>query len=264
MLWPTKEKWFVRFFVKEIRRNGQVIKTFEPVVLKNKICSDKTLRDLNACLKGVISNGTGSALKSAYFDIAGKTGTARILNSNNRYGNFGEQEHQASFAGFFPAEDPIYSCIVVISAPTEQIYGAAVSGTVFSAIANKVYASELTYHKAINEQGLRKKETPISIDGNRTDLKKVLDELKVPYDRKEQAEWVRTSAQDNKITFKERTWNKALVPDVYGMSAKDATYLLEACGMIVHLSGYGIVTSQSVEPGKKIESGQFIELKLEL
>jgi cell division protein FtsI (penicillin-binding protein 3) len=249
-------------FVKEVRRNGRIEKTFEPVVLRHKICSDKTLRALRSCLEGVITNGTGSALKSAYFDIAGKTGTARILNSDLRYGNKGEEKHQASFTGYFPAEDPIYSCIVVISAPSKDIYGASVSGTVFSAIANKVYASKLKYHKAINENKKVNLETPISIDGNRRDIKTVLDAIGVPYTKQVQSEWVSTMANNNKIDFQKKSMNKRLVPNVVGLSAKDATYLLESSGLIVHLSGYGVVNSQSVYAGKEAIKGESIELIL--
>lgn len=251
-------------FVKEIRRNGRVIEQFEPVTLKEKICSDQTLRDLKKCLVGVVNQGTGSALKSAYFDIAGKTGTARILNANNRYGNSGEEKHLASFCGYFPADEPIYSCIVVISEPEDEIYGAVVSGTVFSAIANKVYASQLSYHKAINENKKKATETPISINGNRSDITTVLRELDVRYSNSVQAQWVNTFAGAEKIDFQKRNWNKALVPDVTGMSAKDATYILESAGLVVQVTGMGTVTEQSIAPGTRVHKGGFIELKLEL
>lgn len=250
-------------FVKEIRRNGELVRTYDPVILKNKICSERTLRELKSCLVGVIENGTGTALKSAYFDIAGKTGTARILNSDLRYGDRGEEKYQASFAGFFPADDPIYSCIVVIAAPSKDIYGASVSGTVFSAIANKVYASKLNYHKAINENNKPKKETPVSIDGNRDDLRTVLQALGVTYESKKPSEWVRTAAQESSIAFLERNLSKGIVPNVIGLTAKDATYLLESQGLIVHLKGYGTVKKQSLAPGKTIHKGGFVELELE-
>ncbi len=242
-------------FVSEIRRNGELIQRFDPVTIKSKICSDGTLKELKKALEGVILQGTGSALKSAYFKIAGKTGTARILNSDLRYGNRGEEKYQASFAGYFPAQDPLYSCIVVISAPNKDIYGASVSGTVFSAIANKVYASTLRYHEAVNEKNRLRKEIPISINGYRNDLKTVLAELKIPYSTKNQEEWVNTKADENKVLFQKRETTNKVMPNVIGLSAKDAVFLIEACGMNAYVKGYGTVKQQYPAQGGMIFKG---------
>jgi len=247
-------------FVSEIRRNGEVIKRFDPVTLKSKICSDGTLKVLKKSLEGVILRGTGSALQSAYFQIAGKTGTARILNSDLRYGNRGEEKYQASFVGYFPAQDPLYSCIVVISAPTKDIYGASVSGTVFSAIANKVYASTLRYHEAVNEKARLKGEMPVSINGYRNDIQKVLNQFRIPYSKKNQDEWVNTKADKNEILFQSRPTTKKVMPNVVGLSAKDAVYLIEACGMNAYVQGYGIVSQQYPRPGAMIYKGGTAEI----
>ncbi len=242
-------------FVKEIIRGGEVIKTYSPIALHEKICSQQTIKTLKMCLEGVVKEGTGKALQSALFTIAGKTGTARILNDNAEYGTRGERKYQASFVGYFPAEDPIYSCIVVISAPSQDIYGAKVSGTVFSAIANKVYASQLKYHKAINEKRARLKETPIMQDGNRTDLEKVLHTMRVPFSISEDNEWLNTHKLDNKVELNGRYIGKTTVPNVKGMNAKDAVYLIEKTGMNVRIKGAGSVVSQSVEAGTKVTNG---------
>jgi cell division protein FtsI (penicillin-binding protein 3) len=249
-------------FVSEIRRNGELIRQFEPVTLRSKICSDATLKVLKKALEGVIIQGTGSALKSAYFQIAGKTGTARILNSDLRYGNKGEEKYQASFAGYFPAQDPLYSCIVVISAPNKDIYGASVSGTVFSAIANKVYASSLRYHEAVNEKVRLRKEIPVSINGYRNDLKTVLKELNIPYSTKNQEEWVNTKADEKKVLFQKRETTNKIMPNVIGLSAKDAVYLIEACGMNAYVKGYGTVKQQYPAPGGMIYKGGTAEIIL--
>ncbi|MFT4602273.1 MAG: cell division protein FtsI (penicillin-binding protein 3), partial [Arenicella sp.] len=119
-------------FVKEIRRGDETIVEFEKEVLNEKICSDETIAKLKKCLEGVVERGTGKALQSSNFSIAGKTGTAKIVNSNKGYGD----DYQASFVGYFPADDPKYSLIVNIAGPTKEIYGAQVSGTVFTAIAD--------------------------------------------------------------------------------------------------------------------------------
>ena len=144
-------------FVEKIVRSGQVLKTFTPEVIREEICSNSTLKILQLCLKGVMTVGTGSDLKSSLFTIAGKTGTAKLIGENKLYNDQINSAYQASFVGYFPADKPIYSCIVVISDPKKEIYGAKVSGTVFAEIANKIYASTLSYHKAINQNAMKKK-----------------------------------------------------------------------------------------------------------
>lgn len=245
-------------FVTEIRRGNDVVKKFEPIVLRERICSQKTINTLKSCLEGVMTNGTGRALKSSLFTIAGKTGTARILNENREYGDRGSYKYQASFVGYFPADDPIYSCIVVIAAPSEDIYGAKVSGTVFAAIANKVYASKLKYHQAINEARERAKEAPLSIDGNRMDLERVLHTMRVPYTVNDDSEWLHTMRQETRIEMEGRYVGTATVPNVTGMSARDAVYLIEKTGMKVRVNGAGVVVRQSVQPGVKVFEGTVV------
>lgn len=250
-------------FVKEIRRGSQVVKNFEPVVLKQKICTDKTLRILQDCLEGVMKIGTGRNLTSSYFEIAGKTGTARILNDDMRYGEKGEERYLASFVGYFPVKNPIYSCIVSVTASGENIYGSTVSGTVFSAIANKVYATSLKYHKAVNEGQRVDYTAPVSKNGNSHDLKVILKHLNIPYTQNEKNEWVTTKADANQIGFYQRTIGKSSVPNVIGMSAKDAVYLIENVGMHVVVRGYGTVTQQTVPAGTQAFKGGLIEIILE-
>lgn len=249
-------------FVKEIRRGNEVIKTYPPFVIKDKICSEKTLSAVQTCLDGVVKRGTGSALKSAFFDIAGKTGTAVVLNDDLRYGTKGEKKYQASFAGYFPAQDPIYSCIVVVSAPSRDIYGATVSGTVFTAIANKVYASSLKYHKPINSEATKVAALPISKDGNRYDILSTYRALNIPFTSNVNSPWINTHSGGQRVTVSTRKVKKGTVPDVKGMTAKDAVYLLENEGLTVKINGYGIVTKQSLTPGTSAQRGVQIEIFL--
>lgn len=246
-------------FVKEIMRGNEVVETFAPKVMIDHICSDQTLADVQTCLKGVVKRGTGQALQSAYFDIAGKTGTSRILDNQNTMSS--DAKYQASFAGYFPADDPIYSCIVVISAPTKNIYGAVVSGTVFTAIANKVYASSLQYHKPVNHETGRSGKAPISADGYRYDLEKVYDAFGINY-KPSDASWVNTIHQGKTIELTRRYIGAKTVPNVIGMTAKDAVYLIERTGMVAKVSGYGIVVKQSMNPGEPTVSGQVISVEL--
>lgn len=253
-------------FVSEVRQGRKTVKTFEPVVMREKICSQPTLDLLKSCLEGVMINGTGKNLKSTFFTTAGKTGTAQIANHNLGYGKEGEKKHIASFVGYFPAEDPIYSCIVVIAAPTDDIYGASVSGTVFSAIANKVYATSLEYHKAINEKQ-EIASIPITHSGYRYDLNTVLNQfnIKRTFERQTDAdagEWVNTFAQEKAIHVKGQKIIPEKVPNVVGMGLKDALYLLEKAGLRVKTTGYGTVKKQSIPAGQEAIPGGRIELTL--
>jgi cell division protein FtsI (penicillin-binding protein 3) len=245
-------------FVKEIRKDGKTLKVFEKVVLKEKICSDETLEKLKICLEGVVERGTGSGLKSANFKIAGKTGTAKLVNTNQGYGT----EYLASFVGYFPADKPKYSCIVSIAGPTQQIYGAQVSGTVFAAIANKVFSSSMEYHP--NYNGLNRiASSPKVKNGNADDAALVLEKLGVKFKNLSQNEnWIVAGVAENYVTLEPRYVDKTHVPNLVGMPLNDAVFLCENSGLRVMISGSGRVVSQSLTAGDVFVKGQTIKLEL--
>lgn len=250
-------------FVKEIRRGAEVVKRYQPVILRDQICSESTLGIMRSCLEGVMQKGgTGSKLTSSLFSIAGKTGTAQILNAEGKYGEKGQKTYQASFVGYFPAHDPIYSCIVVIAAPTKDYYGAIVAGTVFAAVANKVYASTLKYHKAINEGRSKKHDVPIAFNANKYDLLNVFKRLGVYYDLKNAGEWTTPRSTKYLVELTGRKMQSEQVPNLRGMSAKDAVYLIESKGMVARLKGFGRVSSQSIAAGNPVFKGGVIEINL--
>lgn len=249
-------------FVTKVLNNRKVVEEFEPIVVHERISSQATIDLMKEALEGVVVNGTGKKLGSNFFRISGKTGTAQIANQNKGYGAEGEKKYIASFAGFFPSDDPIYSCIVVVAAPTDDIYGASVSGTVFSAIANKVYASSYNYHKAVNE-----KPSIVSVpyvqNGSRYDINTVLNRFNVMKEFKGNQSWVIAKAgSSNAVAFTDYSYQKNSIPDVRGMGLSDAMYLLEKQGMVVHSEGYGTVVRQSLRAGTKTAPGGLIELKL--
>lgn len=249
-------------FVEKIKRHGQVIKTFEPVVLNPEICSTHTLKILQRCLEGVMTNGTGKQLKSSLFTIAGKTGTAQ-LRGEAGYRDEKVKSYQASFVGYFPSKKPIYSCIVVISRPVKAYYGAAVSGTVFAEIANKIYASALQYHRAVNDpRSPLANDLPTFKSGQRQELTSLLKQLNVRYQLTSSSEWVQADTTDQRLQVQRKAILKNKVPNVSGMSAKDAVYLLESKGLIVRMSGKGRVVAQSIAPGAALVKGQRINIKL--
>lgn len=250
-------------FVEKIKRNGQVIKTFKPVVLNPQICSTHTLKILQSCLEGVMLRGTGKSLKSSLFTIAGKTGTAVLTAAGGGYGTENGKSYQASFVGYFPAKKPIYSCIVVIAKPKKAYYGAAVSGTVFAEIANKVYASALQYHRAVNDpRAPLAQDVPTVKSGSARDLSAVMKELNIRYQQNNEGEWLKADTSENRLQVSRKVIFQKKVPNVLGMSAKDAVYLLESRGLVVRLNGLGRVVNQSIAPGNQIVKGQVIQIKL--
>ncbi len=248
-------------FVKEIRKDGQIIKKFEKVVLKEQICSKTTVDKLKLCLEGVVERGTAKALQGSNFTIAGKTGTVKLSDGNKGYSQ--GSEYQASFCGYFPADNPKYSCVVVIAGPTKQIYGSQVSGSVFKAIADKVYAGSLQYHSDFNEENGEVKTTPKVKHGNVMQMSRAMNEIGVVYDNKvPEDEWAVAIKKNDKVSIEKRKINSQTVPNVVGMPLNDAVYLLENYGLRVRVEGNGTVVEQLPVAGKKLVEGTQINLVL--
>lgn len=247
------------YLVSEIQKNGKTVKKFKPEVSNDRICSGSTLSDALALLKGVAENGTASHMYTKNYEIAGKTGTAQIAR-NNRYG----KEYQASFAGFFPADDPKYSCIVVINSPKNGVYyGGWVAGPVFREVADKIYARSLDMHQPENEyKTFVAERIPYLKVGNKNDAKTIYDDLGVNCDGNTDGQWVTYERQGNKMKMLEKKQVDNLVPNVKGMGLRDAVYLLENAGLRVSVKGVGRVRQQSISPGSRVNKGSKIELQL--
>lgn len=248
-------------FVKEIRRGNEVVKTFDTIVINEKIASDRTIKTLQELLRGVVENGTAKLLKTCAFPVAGKTGTAQIASN----GSYNKKNYTASFVGYFPADDPKYTCIVVISNPMGgKYYGASVSAPVFKEIAEKVYATELgiqdeTSNYPANCDKYTKASMAYYEDVNdyctMAGVRMVDGELN--------SEWVKVSPSRNGgVTIKSVELAKDIVPDLTGMNVMDAVYLIESMGWKVSFTGRGVVESQNVRAGTKLEKGKTIILKL--
>lgn len=251
-------------FVKEIRSHGKLIKKFPTVVINPSIVSSSTINDAKIILEGVIENGTARNLKNDLYKIAGKTGTAQIANKNKGYGGYHNVQYQASFVGYFPADRPRYSCIVVVNAPSNSVYyGNLVAGPVFKEIADKVYATNLDLQKnqllANNE-----KHTPaFSKNGSWEDLQIILRQMGMVSEVSGSVEdWVITASTDSTINIRNLSIQEKLVPNVVEMGLKDAVFLLENAGMKVIVRGWGKVRSQSIPPGSVISSGMRIVLEM--
>lgn len=252
-------------FVKEIRETSQTVHSFATEEINPSICKESTIKIIKEMLEGVVENGTAKNIRSSLYSIAGKTGTAQIANKKFGYQNESKVVYNSSFAGYFPANDPKYSCIVVINKPQQGgYYGSTVAAPVFKEISDKVYATQLDIH--MRETGEKLLAELPKTFGERHEIETILKELNYNQSLDNpDATWV--EAQYNKTmelakleakTFKAQE----TVPDVRGLKAKDAIFLLENSGMEVEISGRGIVAQQSIQPGTKISKGQHIWLRL--
>jgi len=246
-------------FVKEIRQDGAVKKTFEPIVLRDKIASPENIQKMKLCMEGVVERGTGRQLKSASFTIAGKTGTSRLDRVRT---SSGVLKHQALFVGYFPADKPVYSCLVLVNDPQVNYAGSTVSGTVFATIANKVYSTHLEYQKKFNTSAQKKKEAPDVMHGSSSDIKTVLNRLNILMRGPSSGSWLVTSSKEQVVDVDNRKIEKGKVPNVIGMGLKDAIYLLENEGLYVEFKGKGRVISQSLEANRRVTRGSLIKLEL--
>jgi cell division protein FtsI (penicillin-binding protein 3) len=250
-------------FVKEIRYHGQVVQEFKPVVLKDSIASPATISKARQVLEGVVERGTATNLKHAQYKIAGKTGTAQIANANEGY-KVGKVRHQASFVGYFPADNPRYSCIVVVYAPNNNVYYAAsVAGPIFKEIADKVYASNPELHKELKLEQDVEHNLPIVKAGHFKQTEKVLTALSIPAKLPASRDnWIASKSNSETLDFAGMKFRHDQVPNVLGMGLRDAIYILESRGLQVRIVGRGQVTRQSINAGSKVEKGQEIVIQL--
>jgi cell division protein FtsI (penicillin-binding protein 3) len=248
-------------FASEIRNHGKIERTFITEVINPSICSKSTLKKAKKILEGVVEQGTAVNLKSDHIKMAGKTGTTLIYNQRTGYK---EKSYQASFAGYFPAENPKYSCIVVVYSPQNYIYhGAYVAGPVFKEIADKIYATSLDIQDPLNTEEEKNLEIPYSKNGYLTETNIVLRDLDIRSICEDaSSDWVVTEKNDDFIALKPKKIVNNLVPDVVSMGLKDAVFLLENMGLRVEVIGRGSVKNQSIPPGTRINKGDRIKLEL--
>lgn len=254
-------------FVKSIVKDGQVIEEIPTEVLNPAIASPKTIEQIQVILEKVVSEGLGKPAGSKQFHVSGKTGTAQVSKGSGGYKS-GTMQYLVSFCGYFPSENPKYSCIVAIQKSGLPASGGLMAGSVFSEIAERVYAKHLA-------QDLKEAKDSTSIltpdvkHGNMASARYILDEIDVKtmgiekYDE-DKPIWGKVVHEPNQsITLSESEINEKKVPRVIGMGAKDAVYLLESLGLRVHLTGMGKVRSQSIPAGNTLHKGKTIQLRLQ-
>ncbi|MBI1184216.1 PASTA domain-containing protein [bacterium] len=239
-------------FVTAVKEIHKTVETYEPEIWARNVISEKTAELATKALIGVVETDGGTAhnLYRHGINIAGKTGTAVIGKTPD-----GVKKYQASFAGFFPAENPKYSCIVVINNPTEgHYYGADVAGPVFLEIAQNLYSYDIslnkaTYASATKDVNHRPTFIKLSADDAGTIYKSLKMDLATD---KSLAEWVEPSLTGNKISLTAKEAEPGTVPSLKGLSLSDALYICENMGLKVESSGTGNIYKQSPEPGTSL------------
>ncbi len=245
--------------IKKITKAEKEVKVFKTTVINKKICSDETLAQIKILLEGVVENGTANNISDADYKIAGKTGTAQTL-KNGKY----QKQYMTSFAGYFPADAPQYSIIVVIENPRGVYqYGSNVAAPVFKEIADHVYAKNIDMHTELAKDFDREYGVfPVIQAGYQSDLVTICNKIGVSNHVADDAEWVKARIKDNAIDWKKNEVQPGLTPNVVGMTLRDALYVLESNGFRVNISGEGRVKNQSIIAGKRVNRGDIINIEL--
>ncbi|WMJ75505.1 penicillin-binding protein [Cytophagaceae bacterium ABcell3] len=246
--------------VKKVKSADDIIREYKTEVIRDRICSDETLKKVRMMLEGVVQRGTANNINDADYRIAGKTGTALKIKDGKYI-----RSYYTSFVGFFPAEKPKYSCIVVIDNPKGfKQYGSDVAAPVFKEIADKVYSGDLDLHLPMARKGRANEGVfPRIRSGYIEDLSLICNEMGIAnHTKAPSAEFVSAKIVDNSIHWQPGTRFQDMVPNVKGMRLRDALYLLENSGLKVKYSGAGRVAEQSLEPGARVVKGGVIYIRL--
>jgi len=251
------------YLVSEIRSIGEPVKAFKPTVIRKQIASKEVIAKARELLEAVVTDGTAKGFKTDRYTFAGKTGTAVIDYATPE--RSGKKKYQASFAGYFPAESPKYSIIVVVNDPAGGVfYGSQVATPVFREIADHIYRTDPNFHPIVNKTTkpeLEVNELPVAGAGYTKELEKVFKFFGLRIRKESEGQWASIQVKDDDLTLEERSFAEHTVPDVRGMGLRDALYVLENSGLKVRVNGSGKVRSQSVPPGGKL-AGQTILIEL--
>jgi len=249
-------------FVQEIRQSGRTVKRFSPHVINRSIASARTINYAQAMLAGVVENGTAKNIQNKAFGIAGKTGTAQVAQQRQGYRPESGVSYQASFVGFFPADQPAYSCIVLIHGPRGYIfYGSQVAAPAFREIADKMFAAQMFFPEPVSQQQ-KTLALPTFRNANTNDMKQIYSTFNAVFKETTANTFASSHFENDSVFFREKTFIENLVPEVVGMGLKDAIYIMENAGLSVRFSGRGIVRSQSLRPGTRIQEGSVVYLTL--
>ncbi|PIF01929.1 MAG: peptidoglycan glycosyltransferase [Draconibacterium sp.] len=246
--------------VKEIRHKGVLVQRYKTTVLNPMIVSKETVRKAQKMLEGVCERGTARSLKTNLFKIAGKTGTAQISQGTSGYQ---KGMYLASFAGYFPADNPIYSMIVTVNNPRGgRFYGGSIAGPVFKEIAEKAYAARIVSMEYQKDSTETNYQMPMIKNGKTKDILQMAKQLGISMNGQVKSPIAKIKKDKQSIEIQSINIKTGKVPDVRGMGAGNAVFMLENEGLIVKIKGSGKVIKQSLQPGKKVKRGQNIYITL--
>jgi len=255
------------YLLDAVKKDDIIIKQTQPVVAREKVCSDATLQQLKECLLGVCSDSGSTAFrlfKGTTYKVAGKTGTALVADGKYTYA---DQVYQSSFAGYFPAEDPQYTCVVVIVNKPHAVkhVGALVAGPVFKEVSDKLYAMYVKQQQPVQYASVATGKDSIgySYTGAQYEVKKIMTSLGVQYgDAGGNAEWATVNKGATRPVVTGAQVPDNAMPQLAGMSMKDAIYVCENMGLRVSVKGKGKVSSQSIAVGQVINKGAQVQIIL--
>jgi len=250
------------YLVNNIQSNGIVTKQIQPIVLEENICRPEVIAAARASMEQTVTDGTATRVfKGVPFAIAGKTGTSHVADGPIKYSH---GVYQASFVGYFPADKPQYTCIVLVRTKPHAAshYGGTVAAPVFREIATKLYAMYVDKKDASLYAAI-KDSSGFYYAGYANDIKNVYQSMKMKYaDSVAQNNWATVYAKNTQPVVKATTVRQKVMPNVRGMGLKDAVYLLENMGLKVAIRGKGKITMQSVAPGTELSKGITVILEL--
>lgn len=250
-------------FVKAVQKDGEIVEEFPVEVIKEQICKESTLKDIQGILKRVVNDkeGLGKRAGNPHFHVSGKTGTAQVSQGKGGY-RAGMREYLVSFCGYYPSEDPRYSCIVAIRKPGYPASGGGMAGPVFAKIAARVYSKNVNNDIA-NAGDSLSVYVPEVKAGDIAAARSVLDELGIGIRNGEGGTWGKAARAGNAVSFTPVSCDDKVVPDMAGMGARDAVYAIESRGLKAKVKGVGKVKKQSVAAGTKVVAGQTVVVHLE-
>jgi cell division protein FtsI (penicillin-binding protein 3) len=248
-------------FVKAVQKDGKIIQEYPVVVLKEKICSDHALKDIQTILERVVSEGLGRRAGNPHFHVSGKTGTAQVSQGKAGY-HSARREYLVSFCGYYPSENPQYTCVVAIRKPGLPASGGLMAGSVFAKIAARVYAKNITTDISLATDTLHPS-GPFVKKGSLRDASIVLSHLDFDVSANDQkSKWGKVENNDKKCSFVGEKVESDKMPDLTGMGARDAVFIIERSGMKARVEGMGRVYSQSVAPGSAVVKGKTVVISL--
>lgn len=254
------------YLVNSIQSDGAIITQYEPTVLKESICQPHVVKAAQQCMEAVTTYGTGKPIfQNSPYKVAGKTGTAHV--ADGKYG-YNDGVYQASFVGYFPADNPQFSCIVVIKTkPNAQLhFGGQLAAPVFKEISDRLYSMYVQHSDSLQYASNTYSDS-ISYNyvGMKSDVSQMMNALNIPFKEASAtgSDWVTIYKKGNAPATSDKAVPTAVMPSLQGMGLKDAVYLCENMGLKVKVKGVGKVTAQSISSGNKISKGQVVSIALD-